>query len=133
MNNVPVYAPCFETLRCAFLGTFELVENAFYNRCGIAIGPKGRIYTQVQLSDDAVPRVKTPKDHAYPEARDLPRSGSFANPSCSTHRCEVSCQTDEVPSAPVQSSSEPEVVRLSGHQSTEVADCLLYTSDAADE
>ena len=49
-TNVPVYAPCFERLNNEFLGTFTLADNAFAERCGLAIGATGSIHTILQLS-----------------------------------------------------------------------------------
>ena len=48
-GNVPVYAPVLESLKNVFLGTFYLTDNAFQERCGIKVDPKGSIYSMLQL------------------------------------------------------------------------------------
>ena len=47
--NVPVYAPCFERLTNAFLGTFTVTDNAYSARRGIEVGASGHIFTMLQL------------------------------------------------------------------------------------
>ena len=48
-NNVPVSALCFEHLKNTFLGTFTLTYNAYMDRCGLATGSTGRVYSMLKL------------------------------------------------------------------------------------
>ncbi len=42
-NNVPIYSPAFEKLKDHFLGTFELKDNCFQERCGIEVLADGSV------------------------------------------------------------------------------------------
>ena len=57
-GNVPIYAPCFENLKFTFLGTFELAENAFWERCGISVDKTGRIISMLQMQATQSKNVK---------------------------------------------------------------------------
>ena len=57
-NNVPIYGPCCEELKDVFLFTFELKENAFLNRCGVAVDTVGRVYTRLSLDENDLGGLK---------------------------------------------------------------------------
>ena len=99
--NVPVYAPCFERLHNAFLGTFTVTDNAYSARCGIEIGASGHIFTMLKLCDDDVKKTRA------------------ANTVFSGDRVHVGTMCD----ASVQTDAPPEPVTFKGSASVMCGEC----------
>ena len=56
-NNVPVYAPCSENLKQTLLGALALTYNAYMDRCGLAVGSTGRIYSMLKMDPKLRPLI----------------------------------------------------------------------------
>ena len=80
-TNCPVYAPCYEKYKDAFLGTFTLADNAFGARCGLRIDAQGTIQTVLQL----MPHLN----------KDVKKASKMSEPAVTC--VDQSTQTDPVP------------------------------------
>ena len=101
----------FEERNDVFLGSFELKENAFLSRCGVAVNSVGRVYTRLNMEEGDLTDLKeenTPMPKTwFPKPKRKARSQNAAVQAVqvvsSKTTSEDACQTDATVEPPASS------------------------------